>query len=144
VKLDEGWATIIAAVGGALVTLVGTFLFSVSPERKKRRTLLADYLDGIAGSMDKMVQKFRAGQIPREDGHYLDAALGYFDTQSSQRLLSGEALRCIKNLKELSAEADEADGRLDRGDRTAAESWIKDAERVMGETKAEADKLRLG
>jgi len=129
---------------GALVTLVGTYLISVIPERKKSRTLLADYLDGIKGSMGKMVEIFRTGQIPREEGHYLDAALAYFDAPSSQKLLSSAALRCIEDLKKLSAEADEADGRLSRGDRTAADAWNEDAERVIGETRAEADKLRLG
>ena len=62
--MSESWATVIAAIGGAIVTLVGTYVISVIPERNKSRTILADYLDGIAGSMKNMAEKFRSGQIP--------------------------------------------------------------------------------
>ncbi len=123
--MSESWATVIAAIGGAIVTLVGTYVISVIPERNKSRTILADYLDGIAGSMKNMAEKFRSGQIPTEDGHYLDAALAYFDAPSSQKLLSSGALFCIQNLRKLSGEADEADGRLRRGDRMLANAWIR-------------------
>ena len=138
--INEGIATIV----GALIGLAGTYLALVLPERKKRSSILADYLDGLTGTMQRMVDKFRLEQKPLEAGHYLDSALRYFENPSSLKLLSDDASQCIRKLRQLSAEADQVDGRLDRGDKALADSWIEDAERAIGETRAEAAKLRLG
>jgi hypothetical protein len=46
--VSEPMATIVAALIGAIAAIVGTFLTVVLPERKKRPSLVADFLDTIA------------------------------------------------------------------------------------------------
>ncbi|MDB6084371.1 MAG: hypothetical protein JWN43_2252 [Gammaproteobacteria bacterium] len=145
-NLSEPVATLIAAFIGVAGGVLGTFVTSVVPERKKGRGLLADLLDTIASDVSDMVTMFEKEQIPHTAGHALDSKIEYFNKATHRAPLSPRARDAVDGLKQLAQEAETVDAYLYQGigGETLRTAWITKAQRLVGELKGEAAKLRAG
>jgi len=139
-------ATIVAAVIGAIAGIGGTFLAWVLPERKKRPSLLADFLDTIGKDVGEMITMFKSDQIPHRAGHALDSEIAFFEKATNRKLLGAMALDTLEELRKLSQEAEIVDVYLYQGANGEAlrDTWITRADRIIGQLRGEASKLRLG
>ena len=69
------------ALGIFLGTLIGAYLTAKYAKRNERRSqlqALADFLEGIAGCLERMEKSLRNDVIPTADGHRLEEIVGKF------------------------------------------------------------------
>jgi len=145
-QVTEPVATIIAAVIGAIAGIIGTFFASVLPERRKRPSLIADFLEEIAGKVTEMIIKFEKEEIPHEAGHALDSLIDFFEKATNRRFLGTMALKTLSELRKLSQEAETVDMYLYSGEngKSLRDAWKTRALGIVGELRGEAAKLRAG
>jgi len=69
------------ALVGLLGALIGAYLTARYAEKNERRSqlrALADFLDGIAGCLERMEKSLRKDVVPTADGHRLEEIVGEF------------------------------------------------------------------
>ena len=133
-----------AIIVAALIGAIATYVVAVLPERKKRPTLIANFLGEIAECVTEMITKFEKQEIPYEAGHELFAKIVFFEKGTQRKLLSDMAQETLSKLKELSQEAVVVDVVLFSGENgeTLRKEWITKAQRIVGELRGEAAKQR--
>jgi hypothetical protein len=69
------------ALVGLLGALIGAYLSAKYAEKNERRSQLrglADFLEGIAGCLERMEKSLRNDVVPTADGHRLEEIVGEF------------------------------------------------------------------
>lgn len=138
--ISEPTAVIVAALIGA----IATYVVAALPERKKRPSLIANFLDEIAKSVTEMITMFEKEEIPHQAGHELNATINFFEKGTQRKILSDMARETLTKLKELSQDAVVVDVVLFSGENgeTLRKEWVKKAKGIVGELQGEAAKLR--
>jgi hypothetical protein len=142
--ISDASVKIIVALIGAAAGIAGTWLAFVLPERKKRSTLVADFLQTLGESVTQMIAMFEKQEIPHQAGHELYTEIAYFEKATHRRMVSIMALETLDKLKALSQDAVVVDVVLYKSANSKAlrEAWVMKAKGIVGELRGEAAKLR--
>ena len=143
--ISDAAGKIIVAVISAVAGIAVTWFKFVLPERKKRPTLIADFLEAIAKNVTEMISMFEKEEIPHVAGHELYTKIDYFEEATNRKLLSTMALETLSELRKLSQEAETVDTYLYQGKNgeSLRGAWVTKAKGIVGELRGEAAKLRV-
>lgn len=130
---------ILLVILGAILGAIATW--AVGRQKAKRDAAIA-YLESVCVALQGMTEDFRAMKIPHTSGRTFVGVLDVFKDYTHAHL-SSDTEGHIYKLRSLAEKAQEIDYDLYR-DRESQEidHWILNAERVIGDLRAEVAKLK--
>jgi hypothetical protein len=153
IESEAGISALAGGVAGAVLTLLGTAVVEAIKAKREGREIarkgLADYVTEIGDHLNGMIESFRKHQIPHYDGRAFTGLYSQFG-ELLYGYLSKDTQKIASELVSLAYGANVIDGGIYsiRGPKIpphvleAMNTWIIQAERVRGDLRTVAQKIR--